>query len=143
MIRGFLAVIVGFVLIVLCVPFGLFVAEAAFAGFFTPEEGSEVVPLTGTLIAQGLGLVSAVIGGFVAALIAGPARGAVTVLAVLVLALGLGHAVLEPTMSERLAANESRTTEGSFGFWHFGGRSEARQAQLLCVATIGTLATWI
>ncbi|MCP3905476.1 MAG: hypothetical protein GY715_17765 [Planctomycetes bacterium] len=111
MIRGFLAVIVGLVLIVLCLLFGLLVARIALGGFFAPEEGSEVVPLAGTLIAQGLGLVSAVIGGFVAALIAGPARRAVPVLAVLVLVLGLVHAVTEPARSERLAADEMARVE--------------------------------
>ncbi|MHC5114123.1 MAG: hypothetical protein ACYTGP_06815 [Planctomycetota bacterium] len=118
MLRGVLAVVVGLVLILLSILVGMLIAAIALGTFFVPEEGSNVVPLAGTLIAQGLALVCAVVGGFVAALIAGPARRAVPVLAVLILVLGLAHAVAAPNMQARTAEGEEAVVMPQPPAWH-------------------------
>ena len=93
MIRGILAVIVGFVVMAVWV-FGTFAAAIYTLGeSYAFDESTNQVTLVWCLLDLGLALIGAVLGGFTAAAIgAGPTKTPVKVLAGVVLLLGLGQA---------------------------------------------------
>ena len=113
MIRGILAVIVGFIVMVVWV-IGTTLAGMATLTDLVLDESTREASLTWCLIQIGLGLVGGVIGGFLAAAIgAGPKKTPVKVLAGLVLLLGLGQAAwvmygpeAEPEPSTEVLFNE-------------------------------------
>lgn len=93
MIRGILAVIVGLIVMVVWVAVTLRVADVTIGESYAFDESTNEVTLVWWLLALGLGLIGAVLGGFTAAAIgAGPKKTPVKVLAGLVLLLGLGRA---------------------------------------------------
>ncbi len=112
MIRGILAVIVGFIVIAIWVMGTTFAAFRTLGESFVFDEGTASLGWCGLQL--GLGLVGGVIGGFLAATIgAGPKKTPVKVLAGLVLLLGLGKAAfmiygpdMEPESSSEVLFNE-------------------------------------
>ncbi len=113
MIRGILAVIVGFIVMVVWV-IGTTLAGMATLTDLVLDESTREASLTWCLIQIGLGLVGGVIGGFLAAAIgAGPKKTPVKVLAGLVLVLGMGQAAMmtfglmpQPEPSSEVLFNE-------------------------------------
>ena len=116
MIRGILAVIVGFVVMAVWV-LGTFAAAFFTLGeSYAFDDSTNQVTLAWCLLDLGLGLIGAVLGGFTAAAIgAGPKKTPVKVLAGLVLLLGLGQAAwmmygpeADPEPSTEVLFNEPR-----------------------------------
>ena len=92
MIRGILAVIVGFIVMVVWVLVTFTVAFMTIGESYAFDESTGEVTLVWCLLDLGLGLIGAILGGFTAAAIgAGPTKTPVKVLAGLVLLLGFGQ----------------------------------------------------
>ena len=92
--RNFLAVITGFIAMIIWVMASGIFAFFALGSLYTPPEDSSQVPLAGSIVSLAFGFVGAIIGGFVAALI-GRSRRPVKVLAGFVLVLGLAMGFAE------------------------------------------------
>ncbi|MHC4079973.1 MAG: hypothetical protein ACYS15_02700 [Planctomycetota bacterium] len=114
MFRAILGIIVGYVVIFVLVAVTMAVALMVLGQSFAYEEGTLEVTIGWSLVAIALGLVGAILGGLVTAVIApSPRRAPVKVLAGIVLVLGLVVAVMHVFVDDPTAEPSKPVAEMS------------------------------